>query len=86
MASQFLPGYMVLDRLRKALGIEQDVTRIVIDAQYDSVVMVYVQMPADRDALGRAEDALLGGGLDFIKVERVKEIAIDRDGNVSVQK
>lgn len=45
MALDFMAGYQLGEQLARALGIEGDVMRIVIDCPADGIVTVYVQRP-----------------------------------------
>ena len=47
MAQNFMAGFQLGEKLCKALGIEGDVMRLVIDCPADGLVTVYVQRPLD---------------------------------------
>ncbi len=88
MACQYNAGHDFGAKLARAVGLDPDqtpITRIVIDCNINSLVMVYVQMPlATGDAVPETLAELVAD--ECVKVVPVRQVDVDPDGTVRVKR
>jgi hypothetical protein len=83
-------GCFYLDRLCRAIGIDPKATpvkRIVIDANVNNAVMVYVQMYLDEQPGREAVPDVLADAVrsEAVTIQQVKRIDVDDTGNVQME-
>lgn len=86
MAGNFMPGFMLGDKLCKALGIEGDVMRLVIDCPADGLVTVYIQRPLDQAEVPPLLEVLEEAAkIKPPLVVEAREIDVDEKGRVTAR-